>query len=104
MNDKLFKIFSHFGYRKQLRKFNEECYELTEAMLDNEREHIKEEIADVQVLLNQFKELYKIHDDEIVEIMEQKIERTLERIKVGYYDKSTKVEESIDWMQTTRSN
>ena len=98
MNDKLFKIFSHFGYRKQLRKFNEECYELTEAMLDNEREHIVEEIADVQVLLNQFKELYKIHDDEIVEIMEQKIERTLERIKAGYYDKSKKVEECINRM------
>ena len=96
MNDKLFKIFSHFGYRKQLRKFNEECYELTEAMLDNDKEHIKEEIADVQVLLNQFKELYEIYDDEIVEIMEHKIDRTLERIKAGYYDKSTKVEESTN--------
>lgn len=98
MNDKLFKIFSHFGYRKQLRKFNEECYELIEAMLDNDKEHIKEEIADVQVLLNQFKELYKIYDDEIVEIMEQKIERTLERIKAGYYDKSTEIEECINRM------
>ena len=86
-NEKLFKIFSHFGYRKQLKKFSEECYELTEAMLDNEREHIKEEIADVQVLLNQFKEVYEFYDDEIVEIMEQKINRTLDRIKEGYYEK-----------------
>lgn len=84
-NEKLFKIFSHFGYRKQLKKFSEECYELTEAMLDNDKEHIKEEIADVQVLLNQFKELYKIQDSEIVNIMEQKIDRTLDRIEEGYY-------------------
>ena len=86
MNDKLFKIFSHFGLRKQLKKLSEECYELIEAMLDNDKEHIIEEIADVQVLLNQFKELYKIYDDEIVEIMEHKIDRTLDRIEEGYYE------------------
>lgn len=104
MNNKLFKIFSHFRYRNQLRKFNEECYELIEAIndyeeqkavcmefcselhCDKEKECIKEEIADVQVLLNQFKEVYKIYDDEIVEIMEQKIDRTLDRIEEGYYE------------------
>lgn len=86
MNDKLFKIFSHFGLRKQLKKLSEECYELIEAMLDNDKEHIKEEIADVQVLLNQFKEYHEIYDDEIVDIMEHKIDRTIERVKSGYYE------------------
>lgn len=115
MNDRnLIRIFSHFGYREQLKKLNEECYELIEAIndyegqkqvcmefcsslhCDKEKEHIKEEIADIQVLLNQFKEEYEIWDDEIVDIMERKIDRTLERIKAGYYDKFTEIEESTN--------
>ena len=55
-------------------------------MLDEDREHIKEEVADVQVLLNQFKEYHEIYDDEIVEMMEYKIDRTLDRIEEGYYE------------------
>jgi NTP pyrophosphatase (non-canonical NTP hydrolase) len=86
MKNKLMKIYLHFGLRKQLKKLSEECYELIEAMLDEDREHIKEEIADVQVLLNQFKEYHEIYDDEIVEMMEYKIDRTLDRIEEGYYE------------------
>lgn len=86
MKNKLLNIYLHFGLRKQLKKLSEECYELIEAMLDEDREHIKEEVADVQVLLNQFKEYHEIYDDEIVDIMEHKIDRTIERVKSGYYE------------------
>lgn len=82
----MLKIILHFGYKNQLKKLNEECYELIEAILENNREHITEEIADVQVLLNQFKELWEIYDDEIVKVMEYKTNRTLERIESGYYE------------------
>ena len=96
----MLKIINHFGLKNQLKKFNEECYELIEAIrdydnaLDSEyckdfnklKKHIVEEIADVQVLLNQFKTLWGIYDDEIVDVMEYKINRTLERIESGYYE------------------
>ena len=50
----------------------------TIAMLDM---HIAEEISDVQVMSNQFKEYYNIKDIPIQTIMKEKINRQLERIK-----------------------
>ena len=53
MEDKLLKIINNYGVLNQVRKFNEECYELTEAIFDYEyteisdekwKEHIAEEI------------------------------------------------------------
>ena len=97
------KILTHFGFRNQLKKLNEECYELIEAVndyeqqkavclefcnelhCDKQREHIIEEIADVLFLINQFKALYEITDDDLVPVMEFKRNRTLERIETKYY-------------------
>ena len=44
------------------------------------KEHIAEEIADVMVMLKQFQYYYGIEDEQIKEIMKQKIERQLKRI------------------------
>ena len=90
MNDKLLKNINYYGVRTELRKLNEEVFELQEAILYREQpndiarpirdfnarlngkqspdiEHIAEEIADVQVLLNQFKLYYGISDEELQE-------------------------------------
>lgn len=97
------KIIKHFGFRNQLKKLNEECYELIEAVNDYEnqkavclefcselhcnkqREQIIEEMGDVLFLINQFKSLYEITDDDLVPVMEFKRNRTLERIETKYY-------------------
>lgn len=41
----------------------------------------KEEIADVQVMLNQFKEHYEIKDEKVNEVMIRKADRQLGRIE-----------------------
>lgn len=101
MKNKLLKIINHFGINTQLRKLNEECFELIEAIRDYEdmymkcdcdsqylkyeKEHIEEELADVKVLLEQIKEYYQLDTDRVKNAMECKIDRTLERIASGYY-------------------
>ena len=92
MMDKLLKIFHHYGVFGQLRKLNEECYELIEAISDYVYEtdaeesnecfnHMEEEFADVMVVLEQIKVHYELDNHRIMEIMEKKIDRTLERIE-----------------------
>ena len=100
MEEKLLKIISFYGVNNQLRQFNEECFELIEAIfqydaqkeacenigcsrlhIDKCKEHIAEEIADVMVMLCQFKEHYKIDGNEIMKIMNEKIDRQLKRIE-----------------------
>ena len=73
------KILLHFGLKHQLEKLKEEVNELIEAIEENDREHIIEETADVQNVLNQFKALYEITDDDLVPVMEFKRNRTFER-------------------------
>lgn len=97
------KIMDHFGISNQLRKFNEECFELIEAIIkseypaiakdkkpsflrDLEKSYIEEEIADCMVLLNQFIRKYNIDTAKIQKLFEEKINRTIKRIEEGYYD------------------
>lgn len=100
MKEDLLKIIEHYKVNNQLRKFNEECFELTEVIfqyksqkeacenvgcsrihVDKCKEHIAEEIADVMVMLKQFQYYYNIQDEEIEKIMKYKVDRQLERIK-----------------------
>ena len=98
MDSDLLKIIKHYGVLKQLKYFQSEVFELNEAIINREDyldysseiepyniamldKHIAEEIADVQVMLNQFKEYYNIKDIPIQTIMKEKINRQLERIK-----------------------
>lgn len=98
MDEKELKIINHFGLRNQLKKLNEECYELIEAIIDYEddnarnstKENIIEEMADVMVLLRQFQEYYNITDIDIAFKMLYKTNRTLERIESGYYERLRK--------------
>lgn len=108
MNEKLRKIINHYGVNKQLKYFQSEVFELNEAIIkrnnmgvmenvflgvqhtmalilniesvDPLRKHIKEEIADVMVMLKQFQLYYDISTEEIKSIMKDKIARQLERM------------------------
>lgn len=99
MSEKLLRIINHYGILPQLKYFQSEVFELNEAIIryneadynyfegyfyddgDELINHIKEEIADVLVMLSQFKEYYRIEEKDILKIMEEKIERQLKRIE-----------------------
>lgn len=106
MNEKLRKIINHYGMDKQLKYFQSEVFELNEAIIkrrgviessalgitntvalllnikntDYSKEQIKEEIADVMVMLKQFQLYYDIPTEDIKAIMKNKVDRQLERI------------------------
>lgn len=97
MEEKLLKIIKHYGVLPQLKYFQSEVFELNEAIIKREEDygfsettvkmdkenikHITEEIADVMVMLSQFQEYYGITKPQIFNIMNEKMERQLERIE-----------------------
>lgn len=90
MEEKLLKIINHYGVDNQQRKLAEEVFELNEAIINAEFlpfkdkkdiDHIAEEIADVAVMLLQFKEYYHIDGNDILKIMNAKIDRQLKRME-----------------------
>ena len=89
VNEKLKKIINTYGVTNQLKYFQSEVYELTEALLESVitkspwigTDHIAEEIADVMVMLKQFQLYYCIKDEEIEGIMKFKIDRQIGRIE-----------------------
>lgn len=98
MKDDLLKIISFYGVMPQLKYFQSEVFELVEAVINRELhwnydteiqdikpldKHIAEEIADCMVMLKQFQYYYGITDEEIINNMQFKIKRQLERIKEG---------------------
>lgn len=98
MKDDLLKIISFYGVIPQLKYFQSEVFELNEAVIEREihwnydteiqdikplDKHITEEIADCMVMLKQFQYYYGITDEEIINNMQFKIKRQLERIKEG---------------------
>lgn len=85
MKEDLLKIINNYGVIPQLKYFQSEVFELSEAIIKHEvlgcgYKHITEEIADCLVMLNQFVEYYEIQESDIYIIMEQKIDRQLDRI------------------------
>lgn len=92
MEKRLLEIINHYGVMPQLKYFQSEVFELNQSIMayeydkegltdDGTIEHIAEEIADVMVMLCQFKEHYEIDGNKIMDIMNQKIDRQLERIE-----------------------
>ena len=91
MEEKLLKIINHYGVNNQQRKFQEEVFELNEAIFEKEKigaypgveeiKHIAEEIADVLNMVEQFKLYYGITSEEITNIFWSKVDRQLERIE-----------------------
>lgn len=88
-------IADHYGYEPQSRQLIEEMAELTVAINKAWRsgsrkipntdyldyEHILEEMADTFIMIWQIKCLLGVRDGEFSEIVEQKLNRQIERIK-----------------------
>ena len=83
MENKLLTIFNTYGKSHQVSKLLEEVGEFIETVMNEDKENMVKEIADVMVLLKQFQYYYGITDEEIIKVMKEKIDRQLERIKEG---------------------
>ena len=73
-------IADNYGKEHQTVKAMEELAELIQALARGDIENIKEEIADVLVMIGQLQHLYGISEIEISRIMFRKITRQIERI------------------------
>ena len=86
--ESLAKIIDHFGLESQVKKLEEELNELLSEIKDlpssglmKDNFEFKSEIADVLVLINQITNKLDINQD-IEEIMNFKILRTMDRYKI----------------------
>jgi len=94
----LIKIYRHFRPQGQIRKLQEECTELADAIHISMTAYMGDahkamqtpavitEMADVTVMLAQFKFCEPELWEQIEEEAECKIQRTLERMETGYYE------------------
>ena len=79
------KIASHYGKEAQLRKTQEELMELYDAIGEyisgaDTDEHVKEEAADAEVMIDQIKLLLHCWDD-VNDIKRYKVDRQLKRME-----------------------
>ncbi|MGN0693747.1 MAG: hypothetical protein ACI4LK_02410 [Lentihominibacter sp.] len=74
-------IANYYGKENQTVKAMEELAELIQALAKGDIERIKEEFADVQVMLEQIKYLYGLSELDISRVMFRKIVRQMERIE-----------------------
>lgn len=86
MDKDLRQIAEHYGLRVQMRQLIEEMAELTQVIckaerydLDTVRDHLVEEVADVEVVLDQV--IYLLGDNRIEQIRAEKIARQKRRIE-----------------------
>lgn len=79
MDSENLKIFRHYGETNQRKKLKEELNELIEAIDDND-EHMKEEIADVLNVIDQFI-MAKGWAEDIYRIKFEKVERQKRRMR-----------------------
>lgn len=81
MENKLLTIFNTYGKSHQVSKLLEEVGEFIETVMNEDKENMVQEMADCMVMLKQFQYYYGITDEEIINNMQFKIKRQLERIK-----------------------
>ena len=78
--DNLKKIFVHYGMAHQLNKLTEEIGELLLAISKKKKKNIVEEMADVLVILDQFR-FHSKYSDRIICTMFNKAYRQIERME-----------------------
>ena len=97
--ERLCQAADYFGLEAQKSKTEEEMAELVELLPDNPdlvelmRLQRIEELADVYNMLDQLCILWNC-EDEVQDMAEQKMIRTMQRIQSGYYDKGGSREHS----------
>lgn len=87
-NEAIGKIAEHYGRMAQSMQTCEECAELIQAVSKLTRGvteirilALVEEIADVRIMMSQLMQLYGIPETEVSELVDEKLERQLKRIK-----------------------
>lgn len=83
----------YFGYTAQSNQLIEECAELIQAVSKYRRAEVKtedekmialanlvEELADVEIMIEQIKYLLQVPDEDILALKQYKVNRTKERI------------------------
>ena len=73
-------IIKHYGIENQKRKLQEECSELIRAIARNDEHNMLEEIADVEILIEQFMTIGSNFED-VEHIRIRKLERTIKHIE-----------------------
>lgn len=87
------KAIEHFGEESQMNMVQEECSELIQAIskyrraadikdLRNSRENILEEVADVEIMLDQLKIIVNATESELFYYRQYKLNRLQKRIGV----------------------
>ena len=83
--DKLQMIADHYGIKKQLRQLAEECSELAVEASHSARKgttvKIIEEMADVEIMIEQIIYLAKIDKCDIEDCINYKLDRQMKRMK-----------------------
>ena len=98
------RVISVFGAQNQKMQALEELMELQSALFENvhretdNRKNIVEEVADVEIMLAQIKEIFDIKPKEIEEIQEYKLRRldhTIEKYLTKHQNDSSTSEQQI---------
>ena len=79
-NSNLKKIFRHYGKENQKKQLIQELAELIVAITKNDTDNFIEELADVQVIIDQFTLIYPDLFQKLVETKHHKAERQVKRI------------------------
>lgn len=84
--EQLQEIINHYGSDHQKDKLFEEIAELQKEVCKEKDgkgdiQHIAEELADVNIMLQQMQLIYGITDEQIENAVQDKIERTIDRIE-----------------------
>ena len=83
--EKVKKIAEHYGLKNQLRQLSEECCELAVEASHSARKgttvKIIEEMADVEIMIEQIIYLAKIDKCDIEDCINYKLDRQIKRIK-----------------------
>lgn len=85
-HDKIKRIAHHYGFRHQAIKAAEESSELSVALCklvggEGGRAAVVEEMADVMIMVEQMQYLMRVNNAELREVMTDKVERQLGRMK-----------------------
>lgn len=75
------EIFEHYGKENQKKQFIQELAELIQALTKNDKDNFTEELADVQVMIDQFTITNPSLDAKYQEIGLEKVRRQIKRIK-----------------------
>lgn len=84
INEDLLKIFNYFGVEVQMSKLWEEGNELLEAIDMGTKDELLDEMADVWIISMQ----HYLNNEKMRKKVDEKIARTLKRIKENYYEVS----------------